>query len=182
MLLLLLKALHIIGFVAWFAGLFYLVRMFVYHTEAYDKEQPEQDILRKQLHMMETKVYKIICTPGMILTWICGTMMIMEYGMDWFRINSWLHVKLLLILLLSGYHHYCKTLIRKLENAKTGFSSFQFRLFNELPSLFLIAIVLLAVFRNKLNFLYAIIGILIAALLMYLIARVYKNNREKTSN
>lgn len=182
MILLLLKALHIIGFVVWFAGLFYLVRMFVYHTEAYDKEQPEQDILRKQLHMMETKVYKIICTPGMLLTWICGIMMIIDYGMDWFRVNSWLHVKLLLILLLTGYHHYCKTLIKKLEIAKTGFTSFQFRLFNELPSLFLIAIVLLAVFRNKLNFLYAIIGILIAALLMYLIARVYKNKREKTSN
>lgn len=182
MILLLLKALHIIGFVVWFAGLFYLVRMFVYHTEAYDKEQPEQDILRKQLHMMETKVYKIICTPGMLLTWICGIMMIIDYGMDWFRVNSWLHVKLLLILLLTGYHHYCKTLIKKLEIAKTGFTSFQFRLFNELPSLFLIAIVLLAVFRNKLNFLYAIIGILIAALLMYLIARAYKNKREKTSN
>jgi len=178
MLLLLLKALHIIGFTAWFAGLFYLVRMFVYHTEAYDKQQPEQDILRKQLHLMETKVYKIICTPAMILTYICGTMMIIDYGMDWFKVNGWLHVKLTLIILLTGYHHYCKVLIKRLAVAKTGFSSFQFRLFNELPSLFLIAIVLLAVFKNKLNFLYAIIGILIAGLLMFLIARIYKNKRD----
>lgn len=181
MLLLLLKALHIIGFTAWFAGLFYLVRMFVYHTEAYDKPQPEQDILRKQLNMMESKVYKIICTPAMLLTYICGTMMIVDYGMDWFKVNGWLHIKLLLIFLLTGYHHYCKGLIQKMEVGKTGFSSFQFRLFNELPSLLLIAIVLLAVFKNKLNFLYAIIGILIAGVLMYLIARVYKNKRETTS-
>jgi len=182
MLLLLLKALHIIGFTAWFAGLFYLVRMFVYHTEAYDKPQPEQDILRQQLHIMETKVYKIICNPAMILTYVCGTMMIVDYGMDWFKVNGWLHVKLMLIFFLTGYHHYCKSLIRKLETARTGFSSFQFRLFNELPSLFLIAIVLLAVFKNKLNFIYAIIGILIAGLLMYLIARIYRKKRERTTN
>lgn len=182
MLLLLLKALHIIGFTAWFAGLFYLVRMFVYHTEAYDKPQPEQDILRKQLHIMETKVYKIICNPAMMLTYVCGIMMLIDYGMSWFKLNGWLHVKLFLIFLLTGYHHYCKTLIKKLNVGKTGFSSFHFRLFNELPSLFLIAIVLLAVFKHKLNFLYAIIGILVAGALMYLIARVYKNKREHTSN
>ena len=62
------KALHIIGFVAWFGGLFYMVRIFVYHTEAYDKVQPDQDILSAQFHMMEKKVLNIICRPAMLVT------------------------------------------------------------------------------------------------------------------
>lgn len=179
MVLLLLKAFHIIGFVAWFAGLFYLVRMFVYHTEAYDKPNPEKDIIRDQMHMMESKVYKIICNPAMILTWACGTAMIIDYGMDWFKVNHWLHVKLVLVLLLTGYHHKCKGIIAELKLDKTKLSSFQFRLFNEVPSLFLIAIVLLAVFNNNLNYIYTLCGILIAALLMFLIAKTYKKNREQ---
>ena len=178
MLLLLLKALHIIGFVSWFAGMFYLVRLFVYHTEAYDKASPEKEILCKQLNIWEWKVYKIICTPAMVITWICGTMMIIDYGMEWFIANTWLHIKLVLLILLSGYQHYCKGLIKKLAVGKTKFTSFQFRLFNELPTLFLISIVLLAVFKNMLNFLYAFIGILITGILLYVIAKMYKNKRE----
>jgi len=175
------KSLHIIGFVAWFGGLFYLVRIFVYHTEAHDKSQPDKGILSDQFHIMEKKVINIICRPAMLVTWIFGVMMIITYGMDWFKINYWLHGKILLVLFLSGYTDYCARLIKKLLNGKTNFSSFQFRLFNEVPTLFLIAIVLMAVYRNNLNYLYAIIGILINGLLMYLIAKVVKNKREQQS-
>ncbi len=173
------KALHIIGFVAWFGGLFYMVRIFVYHTEAYDKEQPDQDILSNQFHIMEKKVLNIICRPAMLITWVFGVLMIITYGMDWFKVNYWLHAKLLMVLLLSGYTDYCGRLIKKLVVGKTSFSSFQFRLFNEVPTLFLIAIVLIAVYQNNLNYLYTIIGILISGLVMYVIAKAVKNKREQ---
>jgi len=173
------KSLHIIGFVAWFGGLFYLVRIFVYHTEAFDKVQPDQDVLRNQFHIMEKKVLNIICRPAMFVTWMFGVLMIVAYGMEWFKTNYWLHGKLVLVFLLSGYTDYCGRLIKKLTVAKTKFSSFQFRLFNEVPTLFLIAIVLMAVYRNNLNYLYAIIGILVSGLLMYIVAKLVKNKRDQ---
>jgi len=116
------KSLHIIGFVAWFGGLFYMVRIFVYHTEAYDKSQPDQNILSAQFHIMEKKVLNIICRPAMLVTWIFGVMMIIAYGMDWFKANYWLHAKLMLVILLSGYTDYCGRLIKKLQVGKTNFS------------------------------------------------------------
>lgn len=177
--LLLFKSLHIFGFVAWFAGLFFLVRMFVYHTEAFDVEEPKRDILRKEYEAIEKRVYKIICNPAMILTWTCGTIMICLYGWDWFRLSYWLHIKLALLVLLSGYHHYCKTLIGRLVHKKTGFTSFQFRLWNELPSIFLLAIVLLAVYKNSLDLVKAFGGIVLFAFVIFILAKYYRNYRMK---
>jgi len=176
---LLLKSLHIFGFVAWFAGLFFLVRLFVYHTEAYDFEAVKSNILRVQYEDIESRVYKIICTPAMLLTWICGTMMIVHNGWEWFAFSHWLHFKLVLLIILSGYHHHSKSLIKKLKTGKTGFSSFQFRLWNELPSIFLLTIVLLAVYKNSLDFIKAAIGIITFAIVIYLLARLYRNIRLK---
>lgn len=173
------KIVHIIGFTAWFAGLFYLVRMFVYHTEAYDEAQPKQDILKAQFHLMETRVYKIICNPAMLITWIFGLLMIYHNGMDWFKVNYWLHAKLVLVFLLSGYMGYCKTLIKQLKEGKTKFSSTQFRLFNEVPTLFLILIVSTAIFKNATNPLIlgvSIVGVMISLILL---TKLYKRIREK---
>ena len=166
---------HIIGFVAWFAGLFYLVRMFVYHTEAYDKASPEKEILTKQFNMMEWRVYKIICNPAMNVTLTFGISMLV-YNPAYLQM-PWLHVKLTLLVLLIGYHHYCKSIIKKLEKGKTGFSSFQFRLLNELPTLFLFSIVLIAVLKSSVNYIYLFGGIILLGLLLYLIAKAYKRSR-----
>ena len=70
------KALHVFGFVSWFAGLFYLVRIFVYHTEALKREEPARSILIKEFNEMQWRVYKIICNPGMMITWVCGLAML----------------------------------------------------------------------------------------------------------
>ncbi|MEN0003640.1 MAG: CopD family protein [Bacteroidota bacterium] len=172
------KALHIVGFVAWFAGLFYLVRIFVYDAEANDRPQPERDILRKQYHIMEWRVYKIIINPAMMITWTFGLLMIFNNGWEWFRLNYWLHLKLLLLILMVVYQLWCKGMISKLEQNKNTLSSFQFRLANELPTIFLLSIVLLAVYRNTLNFLLAFGGILIFGVLLYLGAKWYKRQRE----
>lgn len=172
------KIVHIIGFVAWFAGLFYLVRMFVYHTEAYDYDQPKQDILRAQFNLMESRVYTIICNPAMMITWTFGLLMIFTYGYEWFAINTWLHFKIAILILMTIYHLYCKRLIKKLENGKTGFSSIQFRLFNEIPTLFLIIITSIAVFKNGTNPIILLASIAGVIVVLVAITKLYKRIRE----
>ncbi|GAB5552852.1 MAG: protoporphyrinogen oxidase HemJ [Saprospiraceae bacterium] len=176
------KALHIIGFVAWFAGLFYLVRMFVYHVEASGKEQPERDILTRQFHLMQWRVYRIICNPGMMITWTAGLVMIFLYGWEWFTVNYWLHIKLLLLIGMVVYQLWCKRTIIKLNEGQLNISSFQFRLLNEVPTIFLVAIVMLAVYKNSLNGLYAILGLFGFGFLLFIGTKAYKRARAKNPN
>lgn len=177
---LLLKSLHIVSMVAWFAGLFYLVRLFVYHTEAFEKSEPDRSVLTHQYHIMSDRLYRIICNPAMMLTWIFGLAMIIHNGWEWYINNIWLHWKIGLVILLTIYHVYCKTVIKKLQKGEQVMSSFGFRLFNEVPTLFLLAIVLLAVYKNLLNFGYTFTGIIAFSILLFLFARVYKSKRTKT--
>ncbi len=171
------KALHIVGFTAWFGGLFYLVRILVYKREAYDKIDQERKVLLSQYRIMSDRVYRIICMPGMNLTWVFGMIMIYLYGWEWFKINTWLHVKLVLVFGLSGYTYYCKRWMNDLNEGKLRMSSFHYRLLNEVPTLFLVSIVLLAVFRNMLHFGLAFTGILAFGVILFLFARMYKNQR-----
>ena len=170
------KAMHIVGSVAWFAGLFYLVRIFVYHVEASAKPPAEKEVLVPQFNQMAWRVYKLICNPALMITFSFGTAML--FANPAYLKGGWLHVKLTLLLLLLGYHIYCKSLIRKLEQNKPTMTSFQFRLFNEVPTLFLVAIVVLAVFRDTLNPMYVLGGIVLLGILLYLAARAYKRKRE----
>jgi putative membrane protein len=172
------KIIHIIGFVAWFAGLFYLVRMFVYHTEAYDYEEPKKDILRTQFNLMERRVYTIICNPAMMITWTFGLLMIYGYGYEWFALSFWLHIKIAILILMTIYHVYCKLLIRKLEVGKTGFTSTQFRLFNEVPTLFLILITSIAIFKNATNPFILIGSIIGIGILLVVMTKIYKLVRD----
>ncbi len=170
------KAMHIVGFVSWFAGLFYLVRMFVYHSEVHQKPLAIQDDWKKQYTLMQWRVYKIISTPAMMFTWTFGlAMLLTNSGL---LSQTWIQIKLLLLVLLTAYHLYCKRVIQKLERGENPYTSFQFRLMNELPTLFLVAIVLLAVVRNMLNFLYLFLGILTFGVVLYLAAKAYKKRRQ----
>ena len=171
------KALHIIGFVAWFAGLFYLVRMFVYHVESQAKPQPERDILTRQFNLMEWRVYKIICNPAMMITWTAGLTMLFLNGGEWLLANSWMFIKLIFLMLLTGYHLWSKSTIVQLERGQFSFSSWQFRLLNEVPTILLVAIALLAVYRNALNFLYAFIGLIGFMMMLFFGARAYRKSR-----
>ena len=172
-----LKAFHIVGFVAWFAGLFYLVRIFVYHVEAEEKPSPEREILTRQFHLMEWRVYKIIANPAMMFTFACGIGMLIVNPA--YLQLGWLHVKLTLLILLLGYHLYCKKIIQKLEAGTNTLTSFQFRLLNEVPTLFLVSIVLLAVLRNNVQYYFLFIGILVLAILFYLAAKAYRRKRKR---
>jgi putative membrane protein len=127
---------------------------------------------------MEKRVYGIICNPAMMITWTFGLLMIYVYGFDWFRFNHWLHVKLVLLVLMTLYHLYCKSLIKKLENTKTGFTSTQFRLFNEIPTVFLILIVSIAVYKNATNPLILIASIVGVGVFLVIMTKLYKKIRE----
>lgn len=170
------KALHIIGFVSWFSGIFYIVRLFVYHREAWDMEDPKGKILRAQYTIMEGRLFYIIQTPAMFLTLIGGTGMLLIQP-NWLQM-PWMHLKLLLLFVLLGYHFSCARLIKKLQNGSSGLSSFNYRLYNELPTLMLIAIVMLAVWKN-LNGLWLGLGVLLClSILFFVAAKLYKAKRE----
>lgn len=170
------KALHIFGFVSWFAGLFYLVRMFVYHAEVKEKPAHLQDDWKKQFTLMQWRVYKIISTPAMVITWIFGLLMLI-FNPYWFS-QSWIYLKLALLIGLTVYHFYCRKVIIQLENNNSNATSFNFRLLNEVPTLFLVAIVLLAVAKDLLNFAYLFAGIIAFGVVLYFFAKLYKRNRE----
>jgi protoporphyrinogen IX oxidase len=171
------KAFHIIGFVSWFAGLLYLVRMFVYHVEADQKPEALREPFKEQFNLMEWRVYKIICNPAMMITWVCG--LTMTYLNPDYWTMGWFHVKFTLIVLLTVYHLWCKQLILRLERGERPYSSFQFRLLNEMPTLLLVSIVLLGVLKDVLNFAYAFGGIIVFGFVLYLGAKFYRMNREK---
>ncbi len=142
------KAFHLIGIVVWFAGLFYLVRLFVYHAEAEQEPEPARSILKKQYGIMEQRLYSIITTPGMILTVaMAGGLISTEPEI---LKSSWLHIKLAFVVLLIGYHHFCKSIMKKLEKGECKWTGQQFRALNEAPTILLVLIVLLAVFKNSL--------------------------------
>lgn len=176
------KIVHIFGIVAWFSGLFYLVRMFVYHTEAYDEVEPKRSILLEQFHIMENRVYTIICTPALIIVWLSGIFMIWSYGLEWFKNSGWLHIKLLFVIGLTVYHFYCKKIISQLLVGKTKFSSTGFRLFNEVPTLVLVIAPALAILKSLVNYGYLFLSIFVLIIVLILLTKLYKSIRDKKQN
>ena len=136
-----LKAWHLIGMVTWFAGLFYLPRLFVYH--AMSDDQPSID----RFKIMERKLYYGITTPGAIFTLVIGIWMLFDYAWVAFGSHLWLHIKLALIVLLIAYHLYCGKLVTDFKHDRNRHSHVWYRWFNEMPVLLLIGIVLLAVLK-----------------------------------
>ena len=133
-----LKALHIIFMVTWFAGLFYLPRLFVYHAMSDDL------ISQERFKTMERKLYYGIMTPSMLATLIFGIWMLWDYAWSAYGSMGWLHVKLVLVTVLVGYHFWCGKLVRIFKDDRNQRSHVWYRWFNEVPVLFLFAIVLLA--------------------------------------
>ncbi|WAL61914.1 protoporphyrinogen oxidase HemJ [Thermocoleostomius sinensis] len=175
------KAFHIVGVVAWFAGLFYIGRLFVYHREANEQPEPARTILQQQYQLMEKRLYKIIMTPGMVFTVIMAIAMLIT-APELLK-EPWLHAKLGLVALLVGYHHYCGRLIKQMEQGKFTWGSQQLRGLNEVPTIFLVVIVLLAVFKNQLPTditAWAVLGMIVAfAAIIQLYARKRRLDQEK---
>ncbi len=138
---LLLKSLHLIFMVTWFAGLFYLPRLFVYHAMSSDEVGIER------FKIMERKLYFGIMTPGAVLTLLFGVWLAAINGWGNYAIQTWFQVKLLLLILLAGYHVYCGKLLKDFKHDRNRHSHLWYRWFNEIPVVFLIAIILLAVYK-----------------------------------
>ena len=135
------KALHIISVVTWFAALFYLPRLFVYHAMCDDK------IGNERFKIMERKLYRGIMTPSAVLTVIFGIWLLSYYSFEQLSTMYWLHAKLTLVLLLFGYHGYCGHLLRQFRNDTNTHTHVFYRWFNELPVLILVAVVILVVVK-----------------------------------
>lgn len=133
------KALHIVFMVTWFAGLFYLPRLFVYHAMA------EDEISRERFKIMERKLYFGIMTPGAILTFIFGLWLLLDYAWMAYSQTAWLHSKLVLIAILVLYHLHCGKLLKDFKHDRNQRSHVFYRWYNEFPVLILISVVILAV-------------------------------------
>lgn len=179
MALLIFKIIHFVFLISWFAGLFYLGRMFVYHAETKEMDEVKGLIIREQIMIMENRVYTIIMNPAMMLTWIAGIGMIVMYGWEWFSINTWLHYKLVFLIILTIYHLYCKKLIADLASGVMKMNPIQFRLFNEVPTVLLVLICSLAVLRNNTNPIILLISIIIIIGLLIFFTKLYKKIRDK---
>lgn len=131
------KALHVFFMVAWFAGIFYLPRLFVYHAAT---KSPDCDA---EFKVMERRLLYFV-TPFAVLTLVFGLLLIYSYGAAWFKASSWLHYKLALVSVLYAYHIYCFKLLADFKNNRNTRSSRFYRVFNELPVLILLTIILLA--------------------------------------
>ncbi len=141
------KTLHIIGVVVWFAGLFYLVRLFIYHIEAKELSEDLKFAFYEQYSLMEKRLANIITTPGMILTltMACGLLIVQP---SWIY-QTWMQVKLVFVGALLIYHFYCYKLMNMLQNNKCKWTGQQMRALNELPTLLLVIVVMLVVFKNN---------------------------------
>ena len=136
-----LKALHLLAVISWMAGLLYLPRIFVYHAE-----KSSEINVSEVFKAMEFKLYNYIMMPAMILSWIFGLLLISSIGFDQLS-NYWLILKLIFVVILTAYHFFLGTCLNKFRKNENKFSSKFFRIFNEIPTLLLILIVFLVVFK-----------------------------------
>ena len=178
------KALHIIGVIVWFSGLFYLVRLFIYHEESRSMEDKLKIAFNNQYTLMEKRLANIITTPGMILALSMAICMVIMQP-SWLS-EKWLQIKISFVLGLVIYHYFCYKIMNSLQNGTSTISAKNLRLLNELPTLLLFIIVLLVIFKN--NFptsiaTWSVVGLIIFMLAsIQLYAKIRKKNEEKVKN
>ena len=171
------KSLHLIFVITWFAGLFYIPRLFVYQIEAFHKPSPEKEILGKQLKLMAKRLWFIITWPSAILATVFAAWLMILRPV-WFE-QGWMHVKLAFVLLLFIYHYKTHVYYRQLQNDEVKVSSNFMRIWNEGATFILFAVVFLAILKNAINWIYGVVGIIVLAILIMLGFRLYKNIRAK---
>jgi putative membrane protein len=170
-------AVHIVFVISWMAGLFYILSLFIYHTEANDKPEPEKSILVAQFTKMEATLWKIIATPAMIISVLAGaTMLYLNPGL---LQADWMHVKLAFVIALLIYHFICQNIVKQLKNGIYKMTSFKLRLWRELATVFMIAIVFAVILKNAVNWIYGLIGIMGIAVVIMFAVKIYKKYREK---
>ncbi len=171
-----LKSLHIIFVTTWFAGLFYIVRLFIYHSEASLKSSPEKEILSNQYKIMEKRLWYIITVPSAILTGILGPSMIHHFTP--LSSSPWLILKLVLVSGLYIYHFLCMYIFKKFQNDEIKFLSNQLRIWNEVATLFLFSIVFLVVLKDSIDMIKGVIALISLSLVLMIGIKLYKKIRS----
>jgi protoporphyrinogen IX oxidase len=171
-----LKAAHIIFIVTWFAGMFYMPRLFVYIVEAHDKPEPEKSIVLKQLKMMASRLWFGITWPSAIITLGLGVSMVINQP-EWLTFG-FMHIKLTLVFFLYLYHISLHVIFRQLQTDVVKYTSTHMRIWNEVATLFLISIVFLIVLKNALSMLWGLAGLLAVTILIMIGIRTYKKFRK----
>lgn len=192
-LILIAKAIHVVGFISWFAGLFYLGRVLVNHADTENltplagdepvatRNRLKKEILHEEYAATAARVYRIIVNPAMMITWGAGLLMVvLNPGYFYAGTSGWLLVKLLFVTLLVGYQLYTKVkLMVPMAAGQRPWTDWQLRLWNEVPTFFLVSVPFLAVFgkAGQLNYFYLASGVGIFCLLVYRGAVAYRNRR-----
>jgi putative membrane protein len=175
------KALHIIFVVTWFAGLFYFPRLFIYNTEANDKPTDVRNALQEQFRIMMKRLWYGITWPSAILTLIFGVTVM--YNGNWEKMlgdtsGRWLDIKLVFVFFLYIYHYTLHIIFKQQMQGYFKYSSQQLRIWNEVATILLVAIVMLATVKESISFVWGIIGMLLFILLLLSAIKIYKNLRK----
>ncbi|HQS55760.1 MAG TPA: CopD family protein [Sediminibacterium sp.] len=176
------KALHIIFVVTWFAGMFYMPRLFIYNTEANEKKMEIKNALQTQYKIMMKRLWYGITWPSAILTMFLGVTVLVKG--NWYKLilypsGKWLFIKLILVILLYLYHFSLHKIFKLQLNNCFKYSTQQLRIWNEVATIYLIAIVMLATVKDGFSFIWGIIGLLLLISVLMLAIRVYKSIRQK---
>ena len=172
-----LVALHLIFIVTWFAGLFYIVRLFVYHTEASSKSKEAQEILIPQYKLMSKRLWYGITWPSFVLTLILGPTIL--YLNPSLLYMYFMQLKLGFVVGLIIYQLLCHHYFLQLQRDQSTKSGNFFRVWNEIATLFLVAIIFLIVLKNHVNWIYAVVGFLLFGIGLMLAIKIYKKIRQK---
>lgn len=173
------KALHIIFVVTWFAGLFYIVRLFIYHVEAEQKEEEAKTILQTQYKLMSKRLWYIITWPSAILAGFFAIWMLIQEPS--YLKMGWMHVKLSFVLALYFYHFACHIIYKQLQKDIIKYTALKLRIWNEVATILLFAIVFLVVLKSAISWVWGVIGIILFGVLLMLSIKLYKRIREKKS-
>jgi putative membrane protein len=171
------KAIHIIFVVSWMAGLFYSVRLFIYHTEANTLPEVERNILQKQYGIMESRLWNIITTPAMVLSVLAGLGML--YINPALLQEGWMHLKLGFVVALLLYHFICQRMIGQFKQGIFNWTSTHLRLWNEVATILLVAIVFAVILRTALDLAYGLIGLVVLGGSIMVAVKLYKKYRTK---
>ncbi len=173
------KSLHLIFVVTWFAGLFYMPRLFIYHIEAFHKQSPDKEILTSQLQLMSKRLWTIITWPSAILcTLFAVILLVLNPGL---LNQSWMHVKLAFVVLLWLYHIRNHVIYNQLQRDQVKYTSNYMRIWNEGATIILFAVIFLVILKSAINWVFGVVGIFVLGILLMLGIRLYKRIRGKNS-
>ncbi|SEG06681.1 protoporphyrinogen oxidase HemJ [Sphingobacterium lactis] len=170
------KAIHIIFVICWMAGLFYMPRLFVYHTEAKQKPAEAYRVLHDQFVIMENRLWWVITTPAMYIT--VASALVMLHQNPALLLTGWMQVKLGFVAALIVYHFMSQRIMFKLRDEQSTWTSTQLRLWNEVSTIILFAIVFLVILKSAFGWVFGVVGILSLGILLMILVKLYKKYRK----